>query len=79
LPKPLHDRWARARIYSKREITGKLRAAGFTVQHAVCITAPMDVVRNRILQSALRSTLFRGDRTPLPFLSTAVLVICHRT
>ena len=78
LPKPIHDRWARARIYSRREITRKLRAAGFTIQQAVYVTAPMDVVRNPALQKGLRTVVFRGDRTSCPFLSTAVLVTCHR-
>jgi SAM-dependent methyltransferase len=71
LPKPLHDRWARARIYSRAEITGKLRARGFVVEAAVYITAPMDVVKNAHLQRLLRRAVFRGDRTSIPFLSTA--------
>jgi len=78
LPKPLHDRWARARIYSRREITSTLTRAGFTVQHAVYVTAPMDVVRNAGMQRLLRACVFRGDRTAIPFLATAVLVICQR-
>jgi SAM-dependent methyltransferase len=79
LPKPLHDRWARARIYSRREIVGKMRAAGFTIEDAVHITAPMDVVKHAQVQRFLRSTVFRGDRTAVPFFSTAVLVIAART
>jgi len=78
LPKSLHDRWARARIYSKGEIVGKLRAAGFEVKEAVYITAPMDVVKTPRLQSLLRQVVFRGDRTSVPFFSTAVLVIAER-
>jgi ubiquinone/menaquinone biosynthesis C-methylase UbiE len=79
LPKPLHDRWARARIYSRREITSKLRNAGFNIENAVYITAPMDVIRNPAIQRFLRSVVFRGDRTSIPFLSTAVLVVCRRS
>jgi SAM-dependent methyltransferase len=78
LPKPLHDRWARARIYSRREIVRKLRAAGFDIIETAYITAPMDVVRNPRVQLFLRSAIFRGDTTPLPFLSTAVLVTARR-
>jgi ubiquinone/menaquinone biosynthesis C-methylase UbiE len=78
LPKPLHDRWARARIYSRREIAAKLRAAGFDVRHSGYITAPMDVVKNARLQQLLRASLFRSDRTRVPFLSTAVLVAATR-
>ncbi len=78
LPKPIHDRWARARIYSRREIVRKLRDAGFHVEDAVYITAPMDVVKNARLQRFLRWAIFRGDRTVVPTLSTAVLVIASR-
>ena len=78
LPRPLHDRWARARIYSRRDITTLLHQAGFTVHKAVYITAPMDVIRNPRVQRFLRSHVFKGDRTAIPFLATAVLVICRR-
>jgi ubiquinone/menaquinone biosynthesis C-methylase UbiE len=78
LPKPLHDRWARARIYSRREIVRKLQGAGFEIREAIYITAPMDVVKNPRMQSLLRDTVFRGDRTGVPFLSTAVLVVAIR-
>jgi len=78
LPKSLHDRWARARIYSRREIVRKLTGAGFDVRSAVYVTAPMDVVRDPRVQRALRTLVFRGDRTPVPFLSTAVLAVAKR-
>jgi ubiquinone/menaquinone biosynthesis C-methylase UbiE len=75
LPKPLHDRWAHARIYSRREIVRKIQAA---VRTSVYVTAPMDVVRNRRVQRWLRTRVFRGDQTLNPFLSTAVLVVAAR-
>lgn len=79
LPKPLHDRWARARIYSRGEIVKKLSHAGFDVRQAVYVTAPMDVVKNPSVQRVLRKLIFRDDRTSVPFLSTAVLVIARRS
>jgi len=78
LPKPLHDRWARARISSRGEIVNELRAAGFVIDAAVYITAPMDVVKNPQMQHWLRNIVFRGDHTAVPFLSTAVLVVATR-
>ncbi len=78
LPKGLHDRWARARIYTKREICGKLSGAGFEILDSAYVTAPMDVVRWRPLRKFLRSTLFRNDRTGVPWMSTAVLVVARR-
>ncbi len=78
LPKQLHDRWARARIYSRREIVGKLQQAGFDVRSSAYVTAPMDVVKNPAVQKMLRRFVFRGDTTSVPFLSTAVLVVARR-
>lgn len=79
LPKRLHDRYARARIYRRREITARLEAAGFTVLSSHRVTAPMDVVPWSGLKRLLRSTLFRGDTTPFPVLSTSILVVARRS
>lgn len=78
LPKRTHDRWARARIYRRREIVKMLRDHGFEVLHSAYITAPMDVVKVAPIRNFLRATLFRGDTTPFPFMSTAVLVIAQK-
>jgi SAM-dependent methyltransferase len=78
LPRRWHDRWARARIYRRREIVALLRQAGFHVQAARYITAPMDVVRWRPLRELLRRTLFRRDATPWPWLATSCLVLARR-
>ncbi|MBN2185379.1 MAG: class I SAM-dependent methyltransferase [Candidatus Krumholzibacteriota bacterium] len=78
LPKKIHDRYARARIYTKKEIERKLRGAGFDIERKIYVTAPMDVVKWRALQRFLRSTLFRGDQCRLPVFSTAILVIAKK-
>jgi SAM-dependent methyltransferase len=78
LPTLLHDRWARARIYRRRDITRKLEAVGLRVEHSTYVTAPMDVVRWKPLRDLLRRTIFRSDSTSLPFLATAVLVVARR-
>ncbi len=78
LPKSIHDRYARARIYRKREIVGKLEDAGFVVERSGYITAPMDVVRWETLRNVLRSTFFKADLTRIPFLGTAVLVSARK-
>jgi len=74
LPKRLHDRWARARIYRRREITALLERSGFEALEARYLTAPMDMVGRAPLRDALRATLFRGDLTPVPLLATAVIL-----
>ena len=74
LPTALHDRWARARIYRRRQIVAKLRAVGFAIEHSSYVTAPMDVVPWAPLRRALRATVFAPDETAVPFLATAVFV-----
>jgi len=78
LPKALHDRWAHARIYRRREIVAKLQTRGFRIRHSGYITAPMDVVSWAPLRQALRGSVFREDETSIPFLATAVLVVAER-
>ncbi len=78
LPTALHDRWARARIYRRRQIVALLEEAGFEVLTARYVTAPLDVLRLKGLRRWLRSTLFKADLTPIPFQATAILVIARR-
>jgi len=77
LPAALHDRWARARIYSRGRIVRLLEASGFSVGESLHVTAPMDVVPWNGLRSALRSSLFRADRSRCPFLATSVMVVAE--
>lgn len=79
LPKRIHDRWARARIYRRREIRRLVTECGFTVSKDAYVTAPLDVLRWRGLRDALRRTLFRADTAAIPFFATAVLVVARRT
>lgn len=73
-PRRLHDRWARARIYRRREIVALLRECGFTVEDIARLTAPLDVLPDGALRRALRATLFRADRARWPWLATEILV-----
>ncbi len=73
-PKRLHDRWARARIYRRHEITALLRECGFEPFACRRLTAPMDVLPAGALQRLARGTLFKADSTRWPFLATEILV-----
>jgi SAM-dependent methyltransferase len=77
-PRRLHDRFARARIYAKRDIEKLVVAAGFTVAASRYLTAPLDVLRWRPLREALRRSLFGSDATRLPFLATEILVVARK-
>ena len=77
-PKALHDRYARARIYRMREIVSLVQEAGFEVKHTFRLTAPMDVARPPALRDWLRRTLFKGDRTTIPFKATENFVMARK-
>ena len=77
-PKKLHDRWARARIYRRREIEKLLVQSGFTIESSFRMTAPMDMIPWEFLRGLARSTLFRPDRAPTPFQATEIVVAATR-
>ncbi len=77
-PRALHDRWARARIYRRRDIVSLVAASGFTVTAAFRMTAPMDMIRWAPLRRLVRGTVFRADRAVLPVLATEIVVAAER-
>ena len=79
LPTPLHERWARARIYTRGRITGLLAECGFAVEEVRHVTAPMDVVPWRRLRDWLRRTVFGADAARLPVLATSILLKARRS
>jgi len=78
LPKKIHSRFAKARIYTKREVCQLLQKKEFKILEAHYVTAPMDVIKWKWLKSLLRKTIFRGNTTKIPILSTSILVICKK-
>jgi 2-polyprenyl-3-methyl-5-hydroxy-6-metoxy-1,4-benzoquinol methylase len=76
LPKAIHGKYAKARIYTLSGIVNLLRYHGLEVRATEYITAPMDVIRIGWMQRILRASVFRGDRTSIPFFSTSILVHC---
>ena len=74
LPRGIHRRFAKARIYRKSQIVQLMELHSFEVLEAVYITAPMDVAKPQWLKQLLRTTIFHGDVTAVPFLATAILV-----
>ena len=78
LPNKIHSRYAKARIYTKWQICNLLQEAGFNILESHYVTAPMDVIKWKWLKSLLRKTIFRGDTTIIPMLSTSIMVICKK-
>jgi len=78
LPKKIHSRLAKARIYTKADICKLLEEQGFNILSVDYITAPMDVIKWKWLKYLLRKTIFRRDTTKFPILSTSIMVICNK-
>ena len=78
LPGRIHDRWARARIYRRRQIVELVNRAGFQVLFSAYVTAPLDVLKWRRLRNILRRTLFHSDLTRFPVKATAILVMAEK-
>ena len=77
-PKKLHDRWARARIYRRREIENLLVKSGFSIDISFRMTAPMDMIPWRPMRRMVRSVFFRPDRAFSPFQATEIVVAATR-
>jgi 2-polyprenyl-3-methyl-5-hydroxy-6-metoxy-1,4-benzoquinol methylase len=78
LPKFIHSRYAKARIYRKKDINKIVEHAGFKNIKIQYITAPMDVIKWKPLQSFLRKTIFSKNTTKIPFLSTSIIVYAEK-
>lgn len=78
LPTRIHEKYAKARIYSKRRIINVLKEAGFTILDSYYVTAPMDVIKWDGLRNFLRKTIFKKQTTKIPFLATAIMVVARK-
>ena len=78
LPKRIHEKYANARIYTRKRITGLLEKHGFTILSAEYITAPMDVLKDGKLKRFLLKHIFNTDTTKIPFLSTSIMVVAKK-
>lgn len=78
LPRPIHERFANARIYTKNRIQNLLENAGFQVERIEYITAPLDVLKDGKLKNWFVKNIFTGDTTRMPFLSTSLFVVARK-
>ena len=78
LPRPIHERFAKARIYRKGQIERLIREAGFQIQKSLYVTAPMDMLKPETLQRVARRIAFRNHETRVPFLSTSVMIVATK-
>ena len=78
LPTPLHEKWANARIYTRSRIVKLLQKHGFEVMETSYITAPMDVVKWKPLQTFLRRFVFHSDTTRNPFKAVSIFIVAKK-
>jgi SAM-dependent methyltransferase len=78
LPDPVHSRYAKARIYTRRRILRLLDDAGFDVLHTQYLMPPLDKIRRPALRTALRAVAAGLARTPLRVLGVAHVITVRR-
>ncbi len=78
LPTAIHERFANARIYTKKRIEQLLRKHGFTIISTEYIMAPMDVLPKGRLKDFVVKYFFNSDTTNIPFKSTSLFVIVQK-
>jgi len=78
LPRPIHERYANARIYTAGRIRRLLQRHGFSIIDQCYVTAPMDVLKEGWLKKQLVKHVFRNDTTRSPFLATSVFIMAQK-
>lgn len=78
LPKPIHEKYALARIYTRKRICRLLEKHGFEVLNTSYVTAPMDVVKWPPLKNFLRRYFFGKDTTRNPFKAVSIFVLVRK-
>lgn len=78
LPRPIHEKFANARIYTKQRIQSLLEAYGFEVIDSQYIMAPMDVLPSGMIKDWVINTIFNADTTAIPFKSTSIFVVARK-
>jgi len=74
LPKPIHEKFANAKIYTKRRIRKLLERYGFEVIESHYVTAPMDVLPEGKFKNWIINNIFNTDTTKVPFKATSIFV-----
>jgi 2-polyprenyl-3-methyl-5-hydroxy-6-metoxy-1,4-benzoquinol methylase len=78
LPRPVHERFANARIYTKKRISRLLEKQGFRVLETKYIMAPLDVLKESAFKRLMVRWFFKSDTTTIPIKSTSILVIATK-
>ena len=78
LPRPIHEKYANARIYTKKRIRKLLEKYGFKVLEMKYVTAPMDVLPEGRLKKFVIKYIFNTDTTRLPIKATSIIIFAKK-
>jgi len=78
LPKRIHDKYAFARNYTKKEVTTLVKKTGFKIINVEYLMPPLDKVKNRILRYLGRKILFKLEKTPLKLWGVSIFVFAKK-
>ena len=78
LPRGIHERFARARTYTMKRALELVRDRGLDIIGNGYITAPLDVLNDTVLRRVLRRTVFKSDKTRIPFLAVNLFVVVRK-
>jgi SAM-dependent methyltransferase len=79
LPRPLHERCAKARIYTRRRILRLLDDAGFEVVEHRYLMPPLDKIRRPAVRRAGRAVTAVLERTPARVFGVAHVITARAT
>jgi len=78
LPKKIHDRYAYARIYTRKEIADLVEKAGFRNIKIEFMMPPLDNLRNKFLQKILRRIIFPLEKSPLRIFGVSIFIFAKK-
>jgi ubiquinone/menaquinone biosynthesis C-methylase UbiE len=78
LPGPIHSRYAKARIYTRKNIESKLRRAGFKVEAHQYLQAPFDKISNVPLRRVLQNVSKGVDNSPLRCIGVSHFIVARK-
>lgn len=78
LPRPIHEKYANARIYTKSRIFNLLEEHGFEVLSYQYVTTPLDVLPNGKIKQWLLKNIFNTVTTKIPIKAPAIFVVAKK-
>ena len=78
LPRSIHEKYANARIYTKKRIVSLLEHHNLEILDCKYVTAPMDVLPNGRFKEFVIKTFFNSDTTKVPFKATSIFVLARK-